>query len=636
MIAQFLLDALPLGALVTDRELNLLQVNRWLVDRLSPDQLARVSEPLGTVFPELAEHSLLAAYQLVLQTGQKLTLPTSVHRSLVRLPAPAGAGLDEMAQATTIVPLYDQGQLSGTLTLIQDISQGLAAERHLQREIDRLSALHEIDRALNTLDLRACLAAIAERTHTLFGAAYTALLLREGGRLVVAAGAGLPGAALGQVVPPETGVVEWVAARKRAVRLPDGAADFRFASPNAGTRSEMAAPLMVGGECIGVLNVESGEPNAFSQDDLEVLEMAAARAAVAIHNARLHAAERDHRELATTLTEIGLRLAAELDPEAILDTLLDHVRRVVPYDSASVLMLDANGKRVTVERMRGYEAFGVSQLALHFQQDLQELKNLARMAETGRPYTLPDTATSTEWVHQPVAAHIRSWAGAPIVARGAVLGFLSLDKVEAGFYTEALADRLAAFAAQAGLALENARLYAEQQRLAVTDGLTGVANRRQFDHLLAHELHRASRFHRPTALIMLDLDDFKPYNDRYGHLAGDELLRALALVLTQCLRTTDTLARYGGEEFAVILPETDLTAAYQIAERLRGLIEHLPLRPNGAGDRSVTLSLGVSVAPQHALTPHGLVNAADMALYQAKAQGKNLTVVYEVAPIAER
>ena len=117
------------------------------------------------------------------------------------------------------------------------------------------------------------------------------------------------------------------------------------------------------------------------------------------------------------------------------------------------------------------------------------------------------------------------------MARGQVLGLLSLDKTEPGFYTLEMADRLAAFAAQAGLALENARLYAEQQRLAVTDSLTGMSNRRYFDLELARELQRAGRFKRCTALVLMDLDDFKRFNDRYGHQTGDEVLRALAELL---------------------------------------------------------------------------------------------------------
>ncbi len=631
MIAQFLLDALPLGVLVTDQDLHLVQLNRWLSQRLSPDQLALVGEPLATVFPELIENNLLAAYQLVLRQGQPLSLATSVHRYVVRLPAPAGAGLPEMAQASTIVPLFEGGVLSGTLTLIQDVSQGLAAERHLQREIDRLSALHEIDRALATLDLQACLQVIVNRTRTLFGGVNSVLFLREGDLLRVAAGAGYDFEVVNQCMRLDEGVIGWVATQRRAALIPDVAHDARYLAVEPLTRAEMAVPLNLHDVCIGVINVESGQPNAFVEDDLEMLEMLGARAAIAIHNARLHAAERQQRQLAVTLREIGLKLATELDPETILDTLLDQVVRVVPYDSACVLMLDAAGQNMWVERYRGYEKFGVTEVVTQVRTEMAAVKNLGRMAANRRPFVIPHVLGDPDWVQSPGSAHIRSWVGAPILARGRVLGFLSLDKIEPGFYTAALADHLAAFAAQAGLALENANLYAEQQRLAVTDSLTGIANRRHFDSVLGRELQRAVRFHRPTALLMLDLDDFKQYNDRYGHLAGDGLLRAIALALSQSLRSVDTIARYGGEEFVIILPETDLEAGRLAAERVRQLIEHLPLRPGGPGSPPVTISLGVSAAPVHAVLPTGLVHAADIALFQAKARGKNQAVVFEEA-----
>ncbi len=628
MIAQSLLDALPLGVLVSDHELHLVQLNRWLVQRLSDAQLDLVGEALGTVFPELVEHGLLPAYQLVLQQGQPLTLPSSVHRFVVRLPAPAGSGLPEMAQATTIVPLFEGGVVCGTLTLIQDVSQGLSAERHLQREIDRLTALHEVDRALSTLDLQACLQVIVDRTRTLFGAQLAVLMLREGELLRVVAAAGYDYTVVGECVPVSKGIVGWVAEQRRPTLVPDVSHDMRYLEREPSTRAAMAVPLMLNDACLGVINVESRQPNAFGDDDLEMLEMLGARAAIAIHNARLHAAERQQRELADTLQDIGLLLSTELDPEAILDILLVSVERVVPYDSACILMFDATGQRVLVERARGYEKFGVTRIVTHYAANMAGMRNLSHMVANRRPFVIPNISEDADWVQNETSAHIRSWAGAPIIARGRVLGFLSLDKVEAGFYTSAMADRLAAFAAQAGLALENARLYAEQQRLAVTDGLTGIANRRHFDQALRRELHRSGRFQRPTGLVMLDIDDFKQYNDTHGHLAGDELLRALAVTLAQSLRAADTIARYGGEEFAVILPETDLEATRQAAERLRLLIEHLPLRPAGTDARPVTISLGVGCAPNHGRNPADLIHAADVALYQAKARGKNQLVVF--------
>jgi diguanylate cyclase (GGDEF)-like protein len=403
---------------------------------------------------------------------------------------------------------------------------------------------------------------------------------------------------------------------------PEVADDPRYLAVDPRTRSEIAAPLLLAGDCLGVINVESRRANAFSDADLDLLETLASRAATALHNARLHAAEREQRQFAETLRDIALSLAAELNPDAILDVLLDHVARVAPYDTASIMLLDPHTHRVRMDRARGYERLGLGDRADRFTLHLDDYANLARMAATRRPHVVPDTHADAFWVPGELAAHIGSWAGAPIVARGQLLGFLSLDKFEAGFYTAEMADRLAAFAAAAGLALENARLYAEQQRLAVTDGLTGIANRRQFDSVLARELLRAVRYSRPLALILLDLDDFKRFNDRYGHPAGDGVMRALALVLAQSLRAMDLAARYGGEEYAVILPETDGASACQVAEHLRQMVAQLPLAPQ-AGASQVTISLGVAVAPEHGATPDDLVRAADAALYEAKRLGKN-------------
>lgn len=180
--------------------------------------------------------------------------------------------------------------------------------------------------------------------------------------------------------------------------------------------------------------------------------------------------------------------------------------------------------------------------------------------------------------------------------------------------------------------MENARLYVEQQKLAVTDSLTGIANRRYFDQELARELQRAGRFRRSTALIMLDLDDFKNYNDRFGHPMGDELLRAIAVLLSQSVRSIDTTARYGGEEFVLILPECDSSAACATAERLRELVAKLPLVPglpaSNVQPERVTISLGVALAPVPAGTPASLVQAADDALYAAKRAGKNRVVLF--------
>ncbi len=175
----------------------------------------------------------------------------------------------------------------------------------------------------------------------------------------------------------------------------------------------------------------------------------------------------------------------------------------------------------------------------------------------------------------------------------------------------------------------------ELQRIAVIDGLTGIANRRRFDEAIDLEWRREKREGFPISLIMCDVDNFKMFNDTYGHQAGDECLRAIARVLSSYARRSgDLCARYGGEEFVVILPHTDNAGAMLIAERIRESVAALRIPHEGSVAGFVTLSLGVStVQPEHSMDPATLIRAVDMALYEAKNLGRN-RVVYREFPSA--
>ena len=162
----------------------------------------------------------------------------------------------------------------------------------------------------------------------------------------------------------------------------------------------------------------------------------------------------------------------------------------------------------------------------------------------------------------------------------------------------------------------------QMERLAFTDGLTQIHNRRHFQIRLTEEFRRAQRYDNPLALILADLDHFKTVNDTAGHVVGDQVLREVASCFQACIRDTDTAARWGGEEFAVVLPQTHLAGALTVAERIRKDVSGLRLGPELSV--SVTASLGVSSYPAaHVHTSDELVRAADEALYRAKRDGRN-------------
>jgi diguanylate cyclase (GGDEF)-like protein len=187
-------------------------------------------------------------------------------------------------------------------------------------------------------------------------------------------------------------------------------------------------------------------------------------------------------------------------------------------------------------------------------------------------------------------------------------------------------ETVAALATQVVVALENARLHRMVERQAMVDSLTGLANRRSLEESLRTELARATRFGDSVCVVLADLDDFKQVNDKYGHAAGDEVLKAFAGALRKTARESDVAGRWGGEEFALVLPGTDAAGGARLAERARAAIEERRVKMPNGDSCAVTASFGVAAFPEsHELGE--ILAAADSALYAAKGQGKNRVVV---------
>lgn len=187
-------------------------------------------------------------------------------------------------------------------------------------------------------------------------------------------------------------------------------------------------------------------------------------------------------------------------------------------------------------------------------------------------------------------------------------------------------DRLVihAVASEFVVAVENSRLYKLTRRLAVTDELTGMSNYRYFQQRLDDEIVRAKRYEKHLSMLMMDADNFKDFNDRYGHIAGDRALAEFAQILASLVREVDVVARYGGEEFAIILPETDAAGAYVVAEKIReALSDHTFADADGRRCCTLTVSIGIATFPTYAHDRESLLREADDALYRAKDSGKD-------------
>ena len=227
---------------------------------------------------------------------------------------------------------------------------------------------------------------------------------------------------------------------------------------------------------------------------------------------------------------------------------------------------------------------------------------------------------------------VRSLLVVPVKEKDRIIGMLAIDSDKPDAFTAHDEYLLTIAASQVAVAIENAQLYTKVQRLAVTDGLTGIAKRRAFDDALQSEVIRATRYGHPLSLIFLDIDDFKIFNDTYGHPAGDEQLKEVAKILMSNVRFTDMVARYGGEEFVLLLPHTGKDGALNLAERIRvaAVIKAKNALPGeditleaGSSIPGYTLSIGVASIHDDAQADEELLLVADWAVLEAKQAGKN-------------
>ncbi len=216
----------------------------------------------------------------------------------------------------------------------------------------------------------------------------------------------------------------------------------------------------------------------------------------------------------------------------------------------------------------------------------------------------------------------------PLLSHGYPLGVLYLYRTDRDVFFPEEIDLLITFSHLAAGAIENARLQTHTLKLAATDALTGLMNRRALDERLNNEQQRAQRYNEAYALMLLDIDHFKKINDTHGHAAGDRVLRALADILARQIRDVDTVARYGGEEFVIVLTETEGEGAKIVAERIRKIVVGTPFQLPSGAEIDITISVGIACFPRCGETVENIMEHADQALYVAKRTGRNRVLLY--------
>jgi diguanylate cyclase (GGDEF)-like protein len=321
------------------------------------------------------------------------------------------------------------------------------------------------------------------------------------------------------------------------------------------------------------------------------------------------------------LTDIVKTANSILEPKKVIDLIMAKIQRLIPSEAWSILMVDEKRQLLTFELALGKKAQDVSSLRVKIGQGIA-----GWVAATGKPVIVNnarrDRRFSPEYDDR-TTFKTRSVLCAPLISRGRTIGVVEIINRRGGRFSAADRQILLTLVEPCAIAIENATLFQKTERLTVTDDLTQLFNSRYLTLYLDREIKRCKRHGIPLSLIFLDLDGFKEVNDWHGHLAGSSTLSEVGRILTGAVRESDILVRYGGDEFVAVLPETPAEGALVIAERIRESIEAHSFLGDMKLAVRISASFGIACFPEHALTPGGLIQKADQAMYRVKERDKN-------------
>ncbi len=374
--------------------------------------------------------------------------------------------------------------------------------------------------------------------------------------------------------------------------------------------SMCAVPLVLYDRAVGVMMVHSPKEGVFDEGHQELLRVLANEASIAIENARLFTEEQKKSRHLTLINNVSGHAITTLNPVEMLEKIATEIETSLAYDHIGIATLDYSTKELVVQA----EA-GARKAARGRRIEIGE----GIVGQVGRSGQMAMVREANALTPKMVLAGSVASIALPVIYAEQLLGVLYVESPKPCEFPEQEILLLRTLADLFAGALHNALTFQKAQEQAITDGLTGVKTHRFLMEALSAEWKRSTRANRPFALVLMDLDRFKFVNDFYGHLEGDVILRRVGHILEQNCRRSDVVARYGGDEFVILMPETSLEQAGQLANKLRAWVASDPL----LRDKNVTASFGIAGFPIHGSTPQELLQVADSSMYLSKHQGGN-------------
>lgn len=510
----------------------------------------------------------------------------------------------------------------------EDIHERKRTEETLKRHEREMAELYETSLAINAqLDLPGLLQTIIEHAARLLDARMGGLylVLPDGESLEMTAGYNMPDESLGKRLHKGEGV----SGRVMATGEPLMVADYSNWDGRSQTfdsipfRRVLAVPIKYRSNVIGVVTITDIERvGLFQSGEVRLVGLMAEQAAVAIENARLFNAANQRANQLDLLNRVGLAITSGVEMDQVAKTILEQIQRLIKIDAFYLALYDEQSGQITFPTF--YDRGNFSSLNpqnIHINPGLT-----GYVIDTRSPLLLDDLAVAALPNHyagiHSSGGPSHSFIGAPLLLGERVLGVISIQSYQSGMFTVEDEHLIETIAAQAAVAVDNARLFAEVQHRAIVDELTHLYNFRGLMELGPREVERARRFNRPLSALFYDIDNFRDFNNLYSHLVGNRILAEVSRISSQTLRTVDLLTRFGGEEFVTLLPETRIGAAVQAAERLRQAVQNLRI-PSSWGELGITISIGVAELTSSMNGLDDLIERANQAEHLAKERGKN-------------
>jgi diguanylate cyclase (GGDEF)-like protein len=468
------------------------------------------------------------------------------------------------------------------------------------------------------------LAEVMDVLHDRFSYDYPSIYLLEGDLLRLGAQRGYDHPL--HEIPANVGVVGRVVRSGELAYVPDVRQDPDYLSADGDIESEISVPVKIHDDVVGVLNVESTAARRLDETDVASMILVADRLASALALARERDALARRAELFERLTTVAARLSASLEPGGVATTIAGAFADVVATDYVTVIALDPGDGEYRVTALTGGDERFVGTR-------IQPGEGMAGRAILERRPIVEQNFTRSRFpaAMQSVSIEAVSAAAVPLIFDDDVVGAVSLVRADATSRFSALElEVLPLLALQAAVALRNAHLMTAVREASVRDPLTGLYNRRHFDasvdRLIAARRRLEPAQRQPVAAILFDLDRFGALNKRYGHAAGDSVLRAFAGILRDRFRASDIVARFGGEEFVVILDGATRDDAVIAADQVRTTLAALPIEAPGGAIVWATVSAGCALLAEDATGSAALLEVADVGLVMAKQAGRNQVV----------